>query len=121
LTQRERGQNSQHARQVKPSFLRKRSYIGSFGEICKQKRTSQVLLYLDSFIIGLTATPAGKTIGFFNQNLGPTKPSRVASTSISTCTAFTRPRRYGLLTDSPADCGRYIAYDVEKWAKVVNF
>jgi type I restriction enzyme, R subunit len=30
---------------------------------------SQVLLYLDSFLIGLTATPAGKTIGFFNQNL----------------------------------------------------
>jgi type I restriction enzyme, R subunit len=28
-----------------------------------------VLLYFDSFIIGLTATPAGKTIGFFNQNL----------------------------------------------------
>ena len=30
---------------------------------------SQVLLYFDSFIIGLTATSAGKTIGFFNQNL----------------------------------------------------
>jgi type I restriction enzyme R subunit len=30
---------------------------------------SQVLLYFDSFIIGLTATPAGKTIGFFKQNL----------------------------------------------------
>src|SRR5262249_33149391 len=30
---------------------------------------SQVLLYFDSFIIGLTATPSGKTIGFFNQNL----------------------------------------------------
>jgi type I restriction enzyme, R subunit len=30
---------------------------------------SQVLLYLDSFPIGLTATPAGKTVGFFNQNL----------------------------------------------------
>ncbi len=30
---------------------------------------SQVVLYFDSFIIGLTATPAGKTIGFFNQNL----------------------------------------------------
>ena len=30
---------------------------------------SQVLLYFDSFIVGLTATPAGKTIGFFNQNL----------------------------------------------------
>jgi type I restriction enzyme, R subunit len=30
---------------------------------------TQVLLYFDSFIIGLTATPAGKTIGFFNQNL----------------------------------------------------
>ena len=29
----------------------------------------QVLLYFDSFLIGLTATPAGKTIGFFNQNL----------------------------------------------------
>src|SRR5262249_38622300 len=27
---------------------------------------SQVLLYFDSFLIGLTATPAGKTIGFFN-------------------------------------------------------
>jgi type I restriction enzyme R subunit len=30
---------------------------------------SQVLLYFDAFIVGLTATPAGKTIGFFNQNL----------------------------------------------------
>lgn len=30
---------------------------------------SQVLLYFDAFTIGLTATPAGKTIGFFNQNL----------------------------------------------------
>ena len=30
---------------------------------------SQVLLYFDSFLVGLTATPAGKTIGFFNQNL----------------------------------------------------
>jgi type I restriction enzyme, R subunit len=30
---------------------------------------SQVLLYFDSFLIGLTATPAGKTIGFFNQNM----------------------------------------------------
>lgn len=30
---------------------------------------SQVLLYFDSLIIGLTATPAGRTIGFFNQNL----------------------------------------------------
>jgi type I restriction enzyme R subunit len=30
---------------------------------------SQVLLYFDSLLIGLTATPAGKTIGFFNQNL----------------------------------------------------
>ena len=30
---------------------------------------SQVLLYFDSFLIGLTATPAGKTIGFFKQNL----------------------------------------------------
>ena len=30
---------------------------------------SQVLLYFDSFIVGLTATPVGKTIGFFNQNL----------------------------------------------------
>ena len=30
---------------------------------------SQVLLYFDSFMIGLTATPAGKTVGFFNQNL----------------------------------------------------
>ena len=28
-----------------------------------------MLLYFDSFIIGLTATPAGKTFGFFNQNL----------------------------------------------------
>jgi type I restriction enzyme R subunit len=28
-----------------------------------------VLLYFDAFIVGLTATPAGKTIGFFNQNL----------------------------------------------------
>jgi type I restriction enzyme R subunit len=30
---------------------------------------SQVLLYFDSFVIGLTATPSGKTVGFFNQNL----------------------------------------------------
>jgi type I restriction enzyme R subunit len=30
---------------------------------------AQVLLYFDSFLIGLTATPAGRTIGFFNQNL----------------------------------------------------
>ena len=30
---------------------------------------AQVLLYFDAFVIGLTATPAGKTIGFFNQNL----------------------------------------------------
>lgn len=30
---------------------------------------SQVLLYFDVFIIGLTATPDGRTIGFFNQNL----------------------------------------------------
>jgi len=30
---------------------------------------AQVLLYFDSFLVGLTATPAGKTIGFFNQNL----------------------------------------------------
>ena len=30
---------------------------------------SQVLLYFDAFLIGLTATPAGKTVGFFNQNL----------------------------------------------------
>jgi type I restriction enzyme, R subunit len=30
---------------------------------------SQVLLYFDAFIVGLTATPGGKTIGFFNQNL----------------------------------------------------
>ncbi len=30
---------------------------------------SQVILYFDSFLIGLTATPAGKTIGFFKQNL----------------------------------------------------
>ena len=30
---------------------------------------SQVLLYFDSFMIGLTATPAGKTVGFFKQNL----------------------------------------------------
>ena len=30
---------------------------------------SQVLLYFDSFLIGLTATPIGKTIGFFKQNL----------------------------------------------------
>jgi len=26
-----------------------------------------------------------------------------------------------LLTGSPADFGRHIAYDVEKWAKVVKF
>lgn len=30
---------------------------------------SQVLLYFDSFLVGLTATPSGKTIGFFNQNM----------------------------------------------------
>ena len=30
---------------------------------------AQVLLYFDSFLIGLTATPTGRTIGFFNQNL----------------------------------------------------
>ena len=30
---------------------------------------AQVLLYFDAFLVGLTATPAGKTIGFFNQNL----------------------------------------------------
>jgi type I restriction enzyme R subunit len=30
---------------------------------------SQVVLYFDSFLVGLTATPSGKTIGFFNQNL----------------------------------------------------
>ena len=30
---------------------------------------SQALLYFDAFMIGLTATPSGKTIGFFNQNL----------------------------------------------------
>src|SRR5213076_3295629 len=30
---------------------------------------SQVLLYFDAFLIGLTATPAGKTIGFFKSNL----------------------------------------------------
>ena len=30
---------------------------------------SRVLLYFDAFLIGLTATPAGRTIGFFNQNL----------------------------------------------------
>jgi type I restriction enzyme R subunit len=30
---------------------------------------AQVILYFDSFLVGLTATPAGKTIGFFNQNL----------------------------------------------------
>jgi len=29
----------------------------------------QVLLYFDAFLTGLTATPAGQTIGFFNQNL----------------------------------------------------
>lgn len=30
---------------------------------------SQVLLYFDAFLVGLTATPAGRTIAFFNQNL----------------------------------------------------
>ena len=29
----------------------------------------QVLVYFDAFLIGLTATPTKKTIGFFNQNL----------------------------------------------------
>ncbi len=28
-----------------------------------------MLLYFDAFLVGLTATPAGKTIGFFNKNL----------------------------------------------------
>ena len=28
-----------------------------------------MLLYFDSFLNGLTATPAGRTIGFFNKNL----------------------------------------------------
>ena len=30
---------------------------------------SQVLLYFDAFLLGLTATPSGRTIGFFNRNL----------------------------------------------------
>ena len=30
---------------------------------------AQVVLYFDAFLVGLTATPAGKTIGFFKQNL----------------------------------------------------
>lgn len=30
---------------------------------------AQVILYFDAFLVGLTATPAGKTVGFFNQNL----------------------------------------------------
>ena len=30
---------------------------------------AQVLLYFDAFLVGLTATPAGRTIGFFKQNL----------------------------------------------------
>ena len=30
---------------------------------------SQVVLYFDAFLVGLTATLAGKTVGFFNQNL----------------------------------------------------
>jgi type I restriction enzyme, R subunit len=30
---------------------------------------AQVVLYFDAFLIGLTATPAGKTIGFFEQNM----------------------------------------------------
>ena len=30
---------------------------------------SQVLLYFDAFLIGLTATPSKQTFGFFNQNL----------------------------------------------------
>jgi len=30
---------------------------------------SQVLQYFDAFMVGLTATPAGKTIGFFKQNM----------------------------------------------------
>jgi type I restriction enzyme, R subunit len=30
---------------------------------------AQVLLYFDAFLVGLTATPAGRTIGFFNKNL----------------------------------------------------
>lgn len=30
---------------------------------------SQVLLYFDAFLVGLTATPAPRTIGFFGQNL----------------------------------------------------
>jgi len=53
---------------------------------------SQVLLYFDSFIVGLTATPAGKTIGFFNQNLvmqyGHDEAVTDGVNSISTFTAF---------------------------------
>lgn len=30
---------------------------------------AHVLLYFDAFLIGLTAKPAGRTIGFFNKNL----------------------------------------------------
>lgn len=30
---------------------------------------AQVVLYFDAFLVGLTAAPAGKTAGFFNQNL----------------------------------------------------
>jgi type I restriction enzyme R subunit len=30
---------------------------------------AQVVLYFDAFLVGLTATPAGRTIGFFNRNL----------------------------------------------------
>jgi type I restriction enzyme R subunit len=42
---------------------------------------SQVLLYFDAFMVGLTATPVGKTIGFFNQSCGTamTRPSAMAS------------------------------------------
>jgi hypothetical protein len=43
------------------------------------------MLYFNLFIIGLPATPAGKTIGFSNQNLivhtGTTRPSPMASPS----------------------------------------
>ena len=59
---------------------------------------SQVLLYFDAFLIGLTATPAGKTLGFFNQNLrdavrprrgGAGRRERAISTSIGIKTRIT--------------------------------
>jgi type I restriction enzyme R subunit len=52
---------------------------------------SQVLLYFDAFLIGLTATPAGKTIGFFQQNLA--WPITSTSSSMSIASKRASPNR----------------------------